>query len=289
MKYSQKQSLAAGVVTHYTIAKLYEVISSIRERKESSEVTMATTFYENGMIIDEWRPLLRILHLGGSGDPFAQRGAALCLAYILQVGCPSQSSNRSKSHIEFAPVKEALNALLSWISSQLQSSSGVNVSLVTPALTALMNCAEARLVFADSGGIGYISRHLRPKQSGNSQLRKVNGASAQQLYEMCFCVWAITYDCNTSFSVRSTFARDGAVKSLCNLVSSAPREKVVRVALSALRNLAECTSDGLEKAEKKIIDGAVFLSEMISCGLMKSINLMKEREWSDIDISDGEF
>lgn len=277
-------------MTHYTIAKLYEVISSIRERKDSSEVTMFSTFYDNGRLIDEWRPLLRILHLGGSGDPFAQRGAALCLAYIFLVGCPSQITNKSKHYIEFAPVKEALNALLSWISSQLQSSSGVNVSLVTPALTALMNCPEARLIFADSGGIGYISRHLRTKPKNTRQSSKrPNGASAQQLYEMCFCVWAMTYDCNLSSHVRATFARDGAVKSLCDLITSAPREKVVRVALSALRNLAECKSDSSEKGAKKAIDGTTFLTEMITCGLMKSIDLMKERQWSDPDIIDGEF
>lgn len=249
---------------------------------------MATTFYYNGKLLDEWRPLLRILHLGGSGDPFAQRGAALCLAYILLIGCPSQI-NKNLHLIEFAPVKEALNALISWISSQLQSSSGVNVSLVTPALTALMSSPEARLIFADSGGIGYISRHLRSKQNTRSQMRKIVGASAQQLYEMCFCLWAMTYDCNCNSKIRSTFARDGAVKSLCDLVSSAPREKVTRVGLSALRNLAECKSDGSEENDKKVIDGSTFLSEMISFGLMKTIDLMKDRQWSDPDILDGEF
>lgn len=279
--------MGVGVVTHYTIAKLYEVITSIRERKDTSSVSMTTTFYENGKLLDEWRPLLRILHLGGSGDPFAQRGAALCLSYILQVGCPSQITNKVENYIDFAPVKEALNALLSWISSQLQSSSGVNVSLVTPTLTALMNCSEARLIFANSGGIGYITRHLRSKHNVPAQTRRGGGASAQQLYELCFCVWAMTYDCNGSSSFRATFARDGAVKSLCDLVSSAPREKVVRVALSALRNLAECRSDGSEKSDKKIIDGSLFLSEMISCGLMKTIDLMKERQWTDPDIFDG--
>jgi len=284
-----------GVVTHYTIAKLYEVITSIRERKDTSSVSMLTTFYENGKLVDEWRPLLRILHLGGSGDPFAQRGAALCLSYILVVGCPSQITNKRDNFIEYAPVKEALNALISWISSQLQSSSGVNVSLITPALTALMNCPEARLIFVNSGGIGYISRHLRSKKNGNGSKmmmmkKKGNaGASAQQLYELCFCAWAMSYDCNASNEVRLAFARDGAVKALCDLVCSAPREKVVRVALSALRNLAECTSDvvGDNRSDnKKAIDGSIFLSEMISCGLMKSISLMTERQWSDPDISD---
>lgn len=254
-------------------------------------MTVISTFYANGRLLDDWRPLLRILHLGGSGDPFAQRGAALCLSYILSVGCPSQITNKRRNYIEFAPVKEALNALLSWISSQLQSSSGVNVSLVTPSLTALMNCSEARLIFANSGGIGYISRHLRSKPNmgshGKSQLRKINGASAQQLYEMCFCCWAMTYDCKNISAIRAIFARDGAVKSLCTLVGSAPREKVVRVALSALRNLAECKSDGSEMTEKKVVDGALFLNEMISCGLIKSVDLMKDRQWSDPDILDG--
>lgn len=123
------------------------------------------------------------------------------------------------------------------------------------------------------------------RQSSQSN-RKPNGASAQQLYEMCFCVWAMTYDCNSSSHVRTTFARDGGVKSLCDLISSAPREKVVRVALSSLRNLAECKSDGSEKGGQKIVDGAAFLTEMITCGLMKSIDLMQERQWSDPDILD---
>jgi len=279
-------------VTHYTIAKLYEVISCIREKKDNAEVTMINTFYDNGRLMDDWRPLLGILHLGGSGDPFAQRIASLCLAYILLPGCQSQVTNKQQNVIEYAPVKAALNALLSWISSQLQSSSGSNVSLVTPTLTALMNCPEARFIFSNSGGIGYISRHLRSKNqsSNNSPMKKPSGASAQQIYEMSFCIWAMTYDCNSSSTIRTTFARDNAVQSLCDLVSSAPREKIVRVALSALRNLAECKSHDTEKrSDKKIINGSMFLGEMINCGLMKSIDLLKERQWSDPDIIDGKI
>lgn len=62
-----------GVVTHYVITKLYEVILCLSEKSKSSGISIANTFYnEDGNLIDEWRPLLRILHLGGSGDPFAQ-------------------------------------------------------------------------------------------------------------------------------------------------------------------------------------------------------------------------
>jgi len=258
------------------------VITTLREKKDGAIVSVVTTFFESGKLFDEWRPLLRILHLGGGGDAFAQRGASLCLAYILLVGCPSQSGG--SNIVEYSSVKEPLQALLSWISSQLQSSAGASVSLVTPTLTALVNCREARFMFSSSGGIGYIARHLRKKQSGK---KKEAGASVQQLYELCFAMWAMTYECNQSYSIRSSFARDGAVKALCDLVTIAPREKVVRVALSALRNLAECTTDGTDPAGKKTIDGSTFLNDMIGCSLMKQIDLMKERKWSDEDIKQG--
>ena len=65
-----------GVVTHYAITKLYDVIVCLKEKKKGSEVSIGSTFYNgegDGNLIDEWRPLLRVLHLGGSGDAFAQR------------------------------------------------------------------------------------------------------------------------------------------------------------------------------------------------------------------------
>ena len=62
-----------GVVTHYTIAKLYDVVVCLNEKTETSGVSIATTFYnDEGVLLDDWRPLLRVLHLGGSGDAFAQ-------------------------------------------------------------------------------------------------------------------------------------------------------------------------------------------------------------------------
>ena len=83
--------LFKGVVTHYAISRLFEVISTLREKKESAAVSMVSTFFDDGKLFDDWRPLLRILHLGGHGDPYAQRAASLCLAYILLVGWPSQA------------------------------------------------------------------------------------------------------------------------------------------------------------------------------------------------------
>mmetsp|Transcript_6387 Transcript_6387/g.11372 ORF Transcript_6387/g.11372 Transcript_6387/m.11372 type:complete len:507 (-) Transcript_6387:210-1730(-) len=272
-----------GVVTHYAITKLYDIIVCLKEKKRGSGVSMGSTFFNesDGSLIDEWRPLLRVLHLGGSGDAFAQRGAAYCLAYILMAGCPSQRFSTDRSiKINHVSVEEPLQALISWITSQLQSSGSSSLSLVTPTLTALVSCPEARIKFANSGGIGYLSRHLRNGTKGSK-----SSATVQQLYELCFCVWALTYECNSSATVRVTFARDNAVHSLVDLVSSAPREKVVRVALSALRSLAQCTADAAPSASgKKEVTGSTFLNEMIGCGLIKYVDQMRERQWTDPDI-----
>lgn len=285
---------ASGVVTHYSIAKLYDVVVCLQEKNEKSTVSIASTFYTNdGVLMDDWRPLLRVLHLGGSGDTFAQRGAAVILANILAEGCPFKK--RRARELKYSSVEEPLQALISWIASQLQSSSGASLSLVIPSLMTLMECPEARTMFRNSGGIGYLARHLnkskRTTSSRRSRTKLDDGASVQQLYELCFCMWTLTYECHDSETVRVHFARDGAVGALVNLVSAAPREKVVRVAISALANLASCTttngSSGPSTSRKRVADSSYFLTEMIGCGLIKSIDRMKERQWTDPDIVEG--
>lgn len=311
---NQEQALDAldadplGVVTHYAITKLHDIISTL---SAGTGVTVNTVFYvgKDGVLVDQWKALLRILNKGGKGDAYAQTGASLCLAQILITACPSQRSTAPSVGKDGQPVKsrptsyasavEPLEALTAWIVSQLKSSSGTTVGLSIPALTALMGCTESRLLFAASGGIKYLSRQLRAggkKQHGvkpgsaADKKSKIGGTSAsvQQLYELTFCLWTMTYELNGSHSVRADFAKDGlAVAALTDLVSIAPREKVVRVALSALRNLATCSADvnpGPSGSPK--IDGTVYLGDMIACGLMKAIDYLKERQFTDPDIID---
>jgi V-type H+-transporting ATPase subunit H len=222
------------------------------------------------------------MHTSTSSGYFSG-GAAYCLACILMAGFPSQRTFSDKSYkINHPSVEEPLQALISWITSQLQSNASSSLSLVTPTLTALMGCSESRVKFAHSGGIGYLSRHLR---NGTRGAR--SGATVQQLYELTFCIWALTYECKSSATIRATFARDNAVVSLVDLVSGAPREKVVRLALSALRILAQCTPDiAPGPATKKEVTGSTFLNEMIGCGLIKYVDQMMERQWTDPDIAD---
>ena len=112
--------------------------------------------------------------------------------------------------MEASNVLEALQSLVSWIASRLQSSTSTSLSLVTPALVVLIATPEARKLFDQAGGIGFLVRHLRIRQTGP----KKNSASVQQLYELCFCLWIMTYECSSSEEMRSHFHRDQAVAAL---------------------------------------------------------------------------
>lgn len=63
-----------GVVSHYALSKLYEVILFLKEKSTKSDLSVASTFYDKkGALIEEWRPLMRILKGGaGTGDAYAQ-------------------------------------------------------------------------------------------------------------------------------------------------------------------------------------------------------------------------
>ncbi|KAL7433793.1 hypothetical protein ACHAXH_002174 [Discostella pseudostelligera] len=247
----------------------------------------------------------------------------------------------------YASAIEPLEALTAWVISQLKSSNSQTVGTTIPTIMTLMSATEGRQIFAASGGIKYLSRQLlrhregkgRHNIAGNSPsissgttdrmsnattttvTSSTSSASVQQLYELTFCLWCLTYELGNFADVRADFAKDGLpVMALVELVSSAPREKVVRVALAALKNLATCTAssnadnstlgeDGSEVAaadddkensnkqhqrhhyhrhhhhhHRSRIDAKVFLNEMIACGLIKAISLLRERQFSDPDM-----
>ncbi|KAL7484939.1 hypothetical protein ACHAW6_010545 [Cyclotella cf. meneghiniana] len=293
-----------GVVTHYAIAKLGEIISTLSSPWAAENgVSVGNVFYAGSecLLIEHWKALLRVISKG-KGDSYAQRSAALSLAQILLAACPSQRGRPARGVKvattsvripSYASAIEPLEALTAWIITQLKSSNAVTVGTTVPAMMTLMGATEGRQIFAASGGIKYLSRQLRqrekkqsPSPTASGPERKAN-SSVQQLYELAFCMWCLTYELNNFADVRADFAKDGIpVMALVELVSSAPREKVVRVALAALRNLATCSADVNPEPDAPRIDSKVFLGEMIACGLMKAIGLLRDRQFTDPDIVD---
>jgi V-type H+-transporting ATPase subunit H len=284
-----------GVVTHYAITKLHNIITSLMS---GSGVTVGTVFYvgKDGVLVDQWKALLRILNKTGKKDFFIQAGSALCLSLILVTSCPSMQSatrkdDKSKARpTSYASAVEPLEALTAWVVSQLKTCQGSTVGVAIPAMTALMAATESRHLFSATGGIKYLSRQLRSggKKSAALKDKGVGSSSVQQLYELSFCLWCMTYELNGSHNIRADFSKDGlAVSALIDLVASAPREKVVRVAVSAMRNLATCTADeNPGPAGVKKIDGSVFLNEMLACRLLKFIQYLGDRQFTDPDMVD---
>jgi len=281
-----------GVMSHYSLTCLHDVIISLQDKKPGSSISLTTTFFQpfDGCLIDDYRPLMRVLHLGGNGDSFAQRTASLCLAHILLAGCPSQVHRQKPLFwINSATTEEPLHGLVSWLISQLHSSSAASLRLVTTTLSLLATSPEARDIFHRCGGIHHVAKHLKiGSSSANLTPRRSSSgfATMQQIYELCFCLWTLTYELNSSPTIRDHFSRSGIVAALVGLLGSAPREKIIRVTILALRNLASCSANAAPGNGQRVIDGPFFLSDMIGCGILKSIEMLKDRQWTDPDILD---
>lgn len=264
-----------GVVKHYVIDKAAEVMACMLSG-DLSRVTMASTCFPNGFLLQGWPTLYQVLEQGGS-DSYAQRGAAYCLAYLFLEGLRLQ-----RAHKLLESMASIQDSLVAWITSQLQSSGSLPLSIVLPSLMLLIAEPTVRQSFDASGGIGYLSRHMRVDHLGDSK------ASVQQLYELCFCLWLMSFDVEASTEIRNDFHRDGAVGVLVDLVATSPREKVVRCALATLRNLATCTADiKMASSARRKIKGSNYLIEMVGCGLLKSLEGLSSRQWSDPDIVEG--
>lgn len=287
-----------GVVCHYALSKLWEILETLGSGLVKG-VSIASVFYvgKDGVLVDQWKALLRLLNKNGKGDFYGQKMAALCLCKILVAACPSQrhSSTTDKDGnvikarpVQYASAIEPLEAITAWIVSQLKNAMGTMVAICTPALKVLMEASESRTLFVKSGGIKYMARQMRvgsKAKSMSGDKKKIGQASVQQLYEIAFCMWILTYELNNSYAIRQDFAKESlAVQALVDLVSVAPREKVVRVALAALRNMATCVAEDSQPAGQTPINAKYFLSEMIACGLMKAIDYLRDRQFTDPDI-----
>ena len=105
--------------------------------------------------------------------------------------------------------------------------------------------------------------------------------STRRRYELTFCLWTLSF----ANDALADFVRNATIEALCEHVAAAPREKVVRVAIATLRNLAEATSDGDDDADAAAAASPTAAARMIKCGLAKTLKTLRERPWADPDIA----
>eukprot|EP01041_Mallomonas_annulata_P004206 gene4206-8366_t len=166
-----------------------------------------------------------------SKDAYTQRSASLGLACLLTAR------------------EGEVNALVTWICEQLASSQSQSAEIAIPALSMIMRRASARKMFCAQGGVMHISNVL--KRLG------VNG-SAQQIYDLSFCLWTVSLGEDTDLR---PFLHAGTCRLLTDLLATAPSRKVVRMSLATLRNLASSEDDDV-------------LTELLTGGLQKLLENM---------------
>jgi len=113
-------------------------------------------------------------------------------------------------------------------------------------------------------------------------------SKTQQLYHLVFCLWAITLELLDPTSLDEAHiltrdrlvqrvASDGAIPALCGLVRSRPREKVVRVAIKCLVNLAAASDRDLYRHSGYLPrNETIFVKEMLACGLGLTLKNLSE-------------
>ncbi|KAK9845988.1 hypothetical protein WJX81_007801 [Elliptochloris bilobata] len=165
---------------------------------------------------------------------------------------------------ESGAVQSVLVSFTGWLCSQLRrpSNPGRSVPAAVAALGGLLREAPARALFAKSGGVALLAPLLRAGAAGGP-----GAPSSQLLYEAGLAVWQLSF----YQPAAAAMGQAGMLPGLVELTRTAAKEKVVRVALLALRNLL--AAPGLELGP-----------EMVDLGLPKVVQQRKLQNWEDEDI-----
>ena len=188
---------------------------------------------------------------------------------------------------------------VNWLCDQLSASRTAKVHAAVPALTILLRATPARDVFAEHGGVGYLTKLLKrsftPKDAAPQTISPWAGSmppgtafaggatapapssTAQMQYELTFCLWTLSLEFGTNPRVATDFASCATVEVLADQIAAAPREKVLRVSLATLRNLS--TGTVLSSTEG-------VAAKMIKAGLPKTLRTLRERPFTDPDVKD---
>lgn len=211
-------------------------ISQILGKSPSKSIKFFTS--DNGFVA--CGPMLRILK--HSVDAKIVLGTARAAALIL-----SSCYNA-----------EDMTQLIAWAIEELNKATGASTSSAIEVLAIALRSREARVTFAQQNGISLLVQAI-DKNRGNAQL----------IYEACLCLWCLSF-CEEALPA---FLNIGAVRAIVEQVTAAPREKVVRIGIAALRNL-------IGKHD------SIFNEEMIDSGVLKTLGTFKEKKWGDDDIMD---
>ena len=257
------------MVTRYVLTKVEEVLTdevSEYPKRAAALARSTNLLLEStdgpGVSLDS-APFMRHVY---SGDSYTSLAAAMCLALLLSA--PTVTCDAAE-FVHFVLTNIEVDILGSGDAPHAGASGVEHPALaLAKVLAVLLRRRENRATVGRSGGVDLLSRCLQ-------QCARTGDADPQLLYELCLCLWTLSFE----EALQPDFVSSGAVGALTAQVQSAPREKVQRVAIACFANLSRESPPHLVKEYHR---------EMIHCGLMKVLSSLKDLkagQWKDADIA----
>lgn len=147
------------------------------------------------------------------------------------------------------------DVFVKWLVRMLQATNLPDYAVppIIVAMSRVLRVSDNRVTFAKAEGITVLS----PLLSRNE--------NAQLLYNVCFSLWLLSYNSEAVSAMNAP----GLLQGLVELCRTAPKEKVVRVTLAALRN---------------IVKSGQLNEVLVDLGLLKAVQQLSNKKWSDEDI-----
>jgi len=149
---------------------------------------------------------------------------------------------------------EHIDFLLRWTIDQLRKPISYEAHVAVSLLQALTAKDEYRVAFYNAGGLPLLTEILKTQQT-----------NLQLLYEATFVMWLLTYNERISISVADT----GLIKVLVDIIKIITKEKILRLAIAALRNLVDKSRNN---------------EEMLDAGMIRMLAILQNKKWGDEDI-----
>lgn len=149
---------------------------------------------------------------------------------------------------------EEVNHLVGWIMELLRERAPVDVRVGLAALAELLRSQDKRIQFHQSNGMNLLCQ-LLDRYSDSFQLQ----------YETIMCMWLLSYN----EEVADTLADTGVIKRVVTALKNSTKEKIIRICLATLANLAN-HGDNTES--------------MIDHGIVRTLQSLNNKKWGDEDI-----
>lgn len=211
---------------------------------------------------DPYSVLLRLLQ---RNDWFTEEKSALILASVLDARPDKATLGRAMAEGGTArnPVARTIASFLEWLLAQLRRPGHSTRALPTAVhcLAVLLREAPVRSLFWRSGGIPLLTPLMISPPAGAN-------VNVQLQYEAIVATWELSF----YRPAADALATEGLLAGLVDVVRLAQKEKLVRAALLALKNL-------LGEGDHPALEFAV-----VEKGLPKAISTRLEQNWDDEDI-----